>query len=137
MKLIHVALCASALSACAIAEDASEQLTNQERRGPTIEAELALDGNCSELNVFANWSQIQPDQSYIDYTIADLTSGSSFLYTSLVMPTDTTNNNQLDVLSPLATGHHRFLLVAELKDSADQVILRDRFRVRLPCSFDI
>jgi hypothetical protein len=135
MKLIHVALSACALSACSVDEDVDEETTSQEvRPTPDFVAQMDVDNGCGDLHIFSSWSQSQTGS--IDYTISDLTSGNSFIYTAVVQSAPNMDNNHLfGVLQPVVGHQHRFTLDAQLKNSNGDLVYQDFYRVRFPCSF--
>jgi hypothetical protein len=135
--MIHVALCAGALSACAIDDDEALEVTTQEvKPAPDFETILGFDNNCSVVSFISNW--IVPQSGHIDYQFSDLTTGDGFLYTSYQTSPQTTDFNQLFDITTAAVGRpHRFLLTATLYDESGQQVYQDRDRLRVACSFDV
>jgi hypothetical protein len=135
MKLINVALCACAMSACAVDEEVAVETTSQEvRRAPDFDAQMDVDGGCGALHIFSTMAQ--PQTGSIDYTITDLTTGGGFLYTAVLpSPGVTYDDNVLFNVLDTSTDRHRFSLEAQLMDESGAVLYQDRFRVRFPCSF--
>lgn len=138
MKLLHVALWACALSACAIDDEDDLQATTQQVRPvPPFEVTMGLDGGCSQLNIVANWTSQLFNATSIEYTLTDLTNKNEVPFTSFFSLGTTTISVQLGFLQPLTKGAHRLRVDAELIDLDGGVIDTDSFKDRFPCSLPL
>jgi hypothetical protein len=142
MKLLHVALCAGAVSACAIDDGEKLDTTTQAVRPvPAFSSMLSVEatpsGPCGNLIFESDWPDDQPMEGSIDYTFTDLTTGDGFLYTATVPAGAISDKNQLfDVLQALTKGLHRFLLQSQFTSSNGGPSYQGQDKARFSCSFD-
>ena len=141
MKLIHVALSACALCACAIDDETLDTTTQEVRPVPpfttTLSVETTASGPCGDLIFESDWPDDQPMQGSIEYRFTDLTTGDGFIYTATVPAGAVSDKNQLfDVLQNLSKGQHRFVLQSQFTSSVGGPSYQGQDKARFACSFD-
>jgi hypothetical protein len=134
MKLFHIALCACALSACAL-DDGDDQTTTVAERRIRLTGKITLAPNCQRVDLSASWIESQPNQAYVYYEILDTVTTDFLTFTIPVEPTATSANLVGEFLQPLQSGRHRISLTSELWDTSGAPLLQDGYRTQLPCYF--
>lgn len=135
MKLIHIALCACALSACALDEDEGTQSTIEAARRIRLTGKLDLNPNCSNVDITARWTEAQVNQVDVVFLVTDLVTSDFLSFTVSIDPNATSALLVGQFMQPLQMGGHKILLGTQLRDINGAVVLEDTTRQRLPCFF--